>query len=154
MELTTYYLVFCNFLYFEGNKPDCRKFLEWHGWNKKAKKSKQTNNKIYWLPGMLFCDYYFIQSICNIFISTGGCFPHFAPFHAMKHYQSEQLQYNMASLPPFFPLYILVTNQVCPCWNVIPNWVTKMKKRIQTFKIIDFRCNQIKWTTKENKIKG
>ena len=54
--------------------------------NKKAKKSQQTNKKFVSLPSMFFCNCYLIQGICNIFISTGGCSPHFALFHAMKHF--------------------------------------------------------------------
>ena len=52
--------------------------------NMKAKKLQQTNKEFDLLPRMLFCDCYLIQSICNIFISTAGCFPNFALFHAMK----------------------------------------------------------------------
>ena len=64
------------FLHLEGNKPNCgRNSLSETDGNKKAKKLQQTNKEFDLLPRMLFCDCYLIQSICNIFISTAGCFP-------------------------------------------------------------------------------
>ena len=56
MELSTYiYLVFCNFLNLERNKPNCggNSLSETYG-NKKAKKSKQTNKKFDSLPRIFF----------------------------------------------------------------------------------------------------
>ena len=75
------------FLHLEGNKPNCggNSLSETDG-NKKANKSQQTNKKFGLLPSILFCECYLIQGICDIFISTAGCFPHFALLHAMKHF--------------------------------------------------------------------
>ena len=162
------------FPHLEGNKPNCggNSLSETDG-NKKAKKSQQTNKEFDLLPRMLFCDCYLIKRICNIFLSTAGCFPNFALFHAMKHirlwdkentlinskYINIKTRWMKKGLSDGFQLWVL------------PSFILNLlnEKRIQAFKIVDgrlskgviwklnlflFTCNQIKWTIKESKIKG